>query len=87
MIATPSSISNKTTKVMNLREVEFCVFCFSFFWVLFCGGSFFLTFLSSPKKIIGKNLVVTYKLNTIKGFYHKEKEFSIILVFRTILNK
>jgi hypothetical protein len=26
------------------REDGFCVFCFSFVWVLFCGGSFFLHF-------------------------------------------
>jgi len=43
----PTSTCNKTTKVKRLREDEFCVFCFSFVWVLFCGGSFFFTFLSS----------------------------------------
>ncbi len=52
------------------------VLCFLFFWVLFCGGSFFFTFLSSPKKIfITKNPVITYKLNTIKVFLPQREIF------------
>lgn len=48
-------------------------FCVIFFKKLFCGGVFsFFTFLLSPKKkFITKNLVITYKFNTIEGFYHK----------------
>jgi hypothetical protein len=30
---------------------------------------------------ITKNLVITYKLNTIKGFYYKVNDFSTVLVF------
>jgi len=66
MPTVPTSTSNKTTKVKRLKEGGFCVFCFSLIWVLFCGGSFFFTFLSSPKSFfITRNLIITYKLSTI----------------------
>jgi hypothetical protein len=41
MTTTLTSTCNKTTKVKRLKEDGFCVFCFSFVWVLFCGGYFF----------------------------------------------
>ncbi len=44
MITTPISTCNTTTKVKRPREDGFCGFCFSFVWVLFCGGSFYLHF-------------------------------------------
>jgi len=48
MIATPTSTSNKTTKVKSPKEGGFCVFSLSFFWVLFCNGlGFFFMFLAS----------------------------------------
>jgi len=43
-VTTSTSIDNKTTKVKRLKENEFCAFCFSFVWVLFCGESFSLCF-------------------------------------------
>jgi len=57
-------------------------FVFSF-WVLFCVGSFFfLCVFFKPKCFfITKNLVITYKLSTIEGFYHKERDFAMVLVF------
>ncbi len=53
------------------------------FWILFCGGSFFFLYISiKPKKFfITKNLVITYKLNTIEGFCHKVRDFIMVLVF------
>ncbi len=48
-MTTSTSIDNKTTKVKRLKENEFCAFCFSFVWVLFCGGSSFLCFLQAYK--------------------------------------
>jgi len=37
--------------------------------------------LSLPlKKFYTKNLVITYKLSTIEGFYYKERDFATILV-------
>jgi hypothetical protein len=44
-----TSKGNKTTKVKKLRGYGFCVFYFSFVWVLFCGGSSFLCFLQAYK--------------------------------------
>ncbi len=54
-----------------------------FFWVLFCVESFFSLYVSiKPKKFfITKNVVITYNLSTIKGFYHKERDFATDLVF------
>jgi hypothetical protein len=49
---------------------------------LFGGGSFFFyTFIKPRKKIITKNLIITYKISTIQSFYYKEKDFVTILVF------
>ncbi len=84
MSTTPTSIDNKTTKVKRLREDRFCIFsfCFSFILVLFCGGSFFYTLSSNLESFfISKNLVIIFKLNTIKNFYYIQKDFATILVF------
>ncbi len=61
-------------------------FCLGFvlWWVLFLG------FHQALKVFITKNLVITYKLNTIEIFYYKERDFTIILVLLvlvTILEK
>jgi len=47
------------------------------------AGLFFsFTFLSSLESFFfAKNMVITYKLNTIKGFYHKVTNFAMVLVF------
>jgi hypothetical protein len=66
MTTVPTSTSNKATKVKRLKEGGFCVFCFSFFWVLFCGGSFFYVFVKPRKFFITKNLIITYKLSTVE---------------------
>jgi len=64
MIATPTSTSNKTTKVKSPKEGGFCVFSLSFFWVLFCNGLGFFFYVSCKPNFffIIKNLVITYKL-------------------------
>jgi hypothetical protein len=78
MTTRPTSIDNKTTKVTRLKEDRFCVFfCLGFV----CGGSFFYTFINLRKFHISKNLVIIFKLSTIKSFYYIEKDFAIILVF------
>jgi hypothetical protein len=80
---TPTSIDNKKTKVKRLREDRFCVFILQFFcqgfvlWWVF----FLCTFFKLRKKIISKNLVIIFKLNTIESLYSKEKDFATILVF------
>jgi hypothetical protein len=38
-------------------------------------------FLSIPKKFITNNLIITFKLNIIEGFYHKVNDFVMSLVF------
>jgi hypothetical protein len=48
MTTTLTSIGNKTTKVKRLREGGFCVLCF--FFLKFCGGSFFFYIFVKPKK-------------------------------------
>jgi len=82
---TPTSIDNKTTKVKRLREDRFCVFffffCFSFVWVLFCGGSFFYTFVKLRKFYFSKNLIIIFKLSIIESFYYTKRNFTTILVF------
>jgi hypothetical protein len=50
MTAAPALMENKITTVKKLREDGFCVFCFSFVWVLFYGGSFHFMLSSSLKK-------------------------------------
>jgi hypothetical protein len=76
MIVTLTSIENKTTKVKTLRENGFCVFFFSFVWVLFCGGSliYIYIFVKLKKFYISKNLVIIFKLNAIESFYQREKK-------------
>jgi hypothetical protein len=45
-------------------------------------GLFFpLCFYQAQKFFITKNLVITYQLSTIDGFYHKVNDFSMVLVF------
>jgi hypothetical protein len=63
-----TSIGNKTTKVKRLRQggVFFFFLGFVLWWV-----PFFYIFVKPKKKFITKNLVITYKLNIIEGFYHK----------------
>jgi len=77
----PTSTGTPTTKVKRPREGGYCV-TFSF-WVLFCGGSFFFlyVFIKFKKFLITKNLVITYQLSTIDGFYHKVNDSSMVLVF------
>jgi hypothetical protein len=81
MTITPASTGTPTMNVKRPKEGGFYV-TFSF-WVLFCGGSFFFLYVSIKLKkfFITKNLVITYKLSTINGFYHKVSDFSTILVF------
>ncbi len=81
MTTTQASTSYQIMKVKRPREGGFCV-TFSF-WVLFCDGSFFPLCLCEPRKFffLTKNLVIIYKLSTIKGFYHKVTNFSMVLVF------
>ncbi len=70
---TPTSTDNQTMKVEKLKEGGFCIFVFLGFvlqWDFFKKNIF-----------ITKKLVITYKLNTIKGFSHKRKNFATILVF------
>jgi hypothetical protein len=66
----------------RLKEDGFWLFGFSFVWVLFCDGSFlFNTFIKFRKFFITTNLIIIYRLSTIKGFYYNEKDFSTILIF------
>ncbi len=81
MTTTLASIDNKTTKVFRLKVDRFYVsFCFSFVLVLFCSGSFFYTLDKLKKFFISKNLVIIFKLNTIKSLYYTKRDFTTILV-------
>ncbi len=42
---------------------------------------FFKIFIKPRKKFITKNLVITHKLSTLKGFNYKEIFFAIIIMF------
>ncbi len=66
-IATLASIDNKTTKVKSLREDRFGVF-FSLSWFCFVGVLFLFKIFSSSLEnfLISKNLVIIFKLSTIK---------------------
>ncbi len=81
MITTQASTCYQIMKVKRPREGGFCVtfflgFCFMMVF------SFPLRFYQAYKVfLITKNLVITYKLSTIKGFYHKMNDFSTIMVF------
>jgi len=68
--------------VKSPREGGVCVIYF-FLWVLLCGRFFFPLYVSiKPKKFfITKNLIITYKLSTIEGFYHKVSNFAMGLIF------
>ncbi len=80
MTTIPTSIDNQTMKVKRPREGGFCVTLFFRFCSVMCPFPF--TFLSSPQIfLIPKNLVITFKISTIEGFYHKVNYFSIVLVF------
>jgi len=78
---TPTSTCNKTMKAKRPREgggvLWFFFGGFVLWWVLF----FLYVFVKPRNCFIRKNLVITYKLNTIKGFCHKEKDFARVLVF------
>ncbi len=48
------------------------------------GPFFSFMFLSNPEfsfLFITKNLIITYKLSTIEGFYHKMSDSIVVLVF------
>jgi len=63
IIATPTSIDNKTTKVNRLREDKFfVVFLLGFCFVV---GLCFIIFVKLRMFLISKNLVIIFKLNTI----------------------
>jgi hypothetical protein len=79
MTTTPTSTSNKTTKVKRPREGGFCVIFLGF--VLWWVFLFFYVYVKPKKFFITKNLVITYKLSTIDDFYHKVKDFAMVLVF------
>jgi hypothetical protein len=79
MMTITTSTCNKTMKVKRPREGGFCVIIFGFYFVVCL---FFLYIFVNPINFfITKNLVITYKLNTIKGFCHKKKYFATVLVF------
>jgi hypothetical protein len=82
MTATPTLTGKKTTKVKRPKEGGICVILF-YFWVLFCGRFFFPLYVSIKLKkfFIIKNLIITYKLSTIEGFYHKVNDFATGLIF------
>jgi hypothetical protein len=50
---------------------------FVLWWVFL----FFYVYVKPKKFFITKNLVITYKLSTIDDFYHKVKDFAMVLVF------
>jgi len=80
--ATPTSIDNKTTKVKKKRENRFYVFfAFLLFGFCFMVGPFFYNFIKPRKFFISKNLVIIFKLSTIKSLYYTYKNFATILVF------
>jgi hypothetical protein len=74
-----TSIGNKTTKVKRPKEGGFYVIFLGFilWWVCFS-----LYIFVKPKRFfISKNLVITYKLSTIKSFCHKVRDFVMVLIF------
>ncbi len=81
MTTTPTSTNNKTTKVKRLREDRFCLFAFLLFRFCFVVGLFFNVFFKLKKFFITKNLVIIFKIITIKSFYNTYGNFAIILVF------
>ncbi len=52
---------------------------FVLWWVLFF--SFYVSFKPRKFFFITENLVITYKLSTIEGFYYKVNDFATILGF------
>jgi hypothetical protein len=80
-VTTPTSTNNKTTKVKRLKEDKFCVFLFFFCLDFILWWVFFYAFVKLKKKIITKNLVIIFKLSTIKKIYYTKKDFVTILVF------
>ncbi len=81
MIATPASTYNKTTKVKRPREDRFCFLAFLLSEFCFVVGLFFNAFVKLRKFFITKNLVLIFKLSTIKSFYYRKKDFAAILGF------
>jgi hypothetical protein len=61
------------------------VFC-AFFLLLFRHGFKKIKFKPNFFFITNK-LVITYKLSTIKCFYHKRRNFTVILVFVIVQKK
>jgi hypothetical protein len=47
----------------------------------FVVGLFFNAFVKLRKFFITKNLVLIFKLSTIKSFYYRKKDFAAILGF------
>lgn len=82
MTTTPTLTGNQTTKVKRPKEGGICVILF-FFRVLFCGRFFFPLYVSIKLKkfFIIKNLIITYNLSTIEGFYQKMNDFATCLIF------
>jgi hypothetical protein len=84
MKTTPASTDNETTKVKRLREDRFCVFLL-FFLSRFCFvmGHIYYVFVKLKKKIITKNLVIIFKLNTIESVYYIERNLGFFCFCHT----
>jgi hypothetical protein len=55
---------------------------FVLWWVFFSFSFFPLHFYQAQNVFfITKNIVITHKLSTIEGFYHKMNNFVMVLVF------
>jgi len=67
--------------------MDFVVFDFLLFGFCFVVDLFFYIFVKLIIFFITKNLVITYKLNTIESFYYKEKDYAIILVLFLFLSQ
>jgi len=67
--------------------MDFVVFYFLLFGFCFVVGLFFNIFIKLIIFFIAKNLIITYKLNTIESFYYKEKDYATILVFFLFLSQ
>jgi len=89
MKTTPTSTNNETTKVKRLREGRFCVFLFFFFLFGFCFvvGHIYYAFVKLKKFFITKNLVIIFKLNTIKSFYYIERNLGFFCFCHTSLRE
>ncbi len=91
MTTAPStSIDNKVTKVKRLKEYGFCVYCFSFVWVLFYGGFFFMFFSSLESFYHQESSHYIQIMYNNKKLLQREKtchNFGFFFVFVTVLKK